>query len=84
MSINGACFTRKKEGIIPKLVQAVFDERKEFKALMKKAEDGSDEKSYYDLRQYTAKILINSVYGAVGSKWFILSNKDIADRKSVV
>lgn len=78
MSINGACFRRDKIGIIPRLVQGVFDERKEFKKLMKGAEKGSDEHAYYDLRQYTAKILINSVYGAVGSKWFLLSNKDIA------
>jgi len=37
MSINGACFDRNVKGVIPKLVEEVFNERKVFKDLKSKA-----------------------------------------------
>ncbi len=77
LSVNGECFNKEKEGIIPKLVRQIYEERVQFKNLKKEAKT-EDEKNFYDLKQMTAKIAINSIYGALGSKYFILSNTNIA------
>lgn len=68
--INGVYYLKNKKGIIPQVVQKIFNERKEFKKLkFKYLNEGNKELGeYYDSQQHIRKILINSVYGIVCTK----------------
>jgi DNA polymerase elongation subunit (family B) len=58
-------------GVIPKFVSEWFDKRKKYKKMMierKKAGDKEGEQ-YYNLLQWNFKILINSVYGYLGTRY---------------
>jgi len=80
LSANGTIFTMERDGIIPHLLSRWYAERKQLQAEMKKynelAENAQteDEKkeykkqaAFYDQRQLIKKILLNSLYGAVGN-----------------
>ena len=69
LSDNGILYRQDKIGIIPKFVKIWFDKRKEYKKKMIEAEKAGDKekKKYYDLLQLNFKILINSVYGYLGT-----------------
>ena len=69
LSGNGILYTQDKIGVIPKFVKIWFDKRKEYKKKMIEAEKAGDKekKKYYDLLQLNFKILINSVYGYLGT-----------------
>lgn len=73
---NNICFTtlcsdgsfvpRDQEiGVIPSILESLFDERVKLKQSMKTMDDGPD-KDYVDARQYALKILLNSFYGYTG------------------
>ena len=66
ISANGSMFRTDKESTLSTILNKWFQQRVEFKGLMKKAyKAGDDEKgAYYHLMQYTMKILLNSLYGA--------------------
>lgn len=69
---NGTRYRRDIRGVIPTVVELVFNQRKTFKNLMKdakKAENWDDVRKY-DLLQKAAKIAINSCYGALGNAYF--------------
>lgn len=67
---SGFTFSNEFEGVIPRLMRRLYDERKSVKqagiAKQKRGEDGSLE----NLRQYVLKILLNSGYGAFVNKYF--------------
>jgi DNA polymerase elongation subunit (family B) len=69
LSGNGILYRQDKVGVIPKFVKIWFDKRKEYKKKMIEAERAGDKdkKKYYDLLQLNFKILINSVYGYLGT-----------------
>lgn len=69
LSGNGVLYKQDKVGVIPKFVKIWFDKRKEYKKKMIEAEKAGDstKKKYYDLLQLNYKILINSVYGYLGT-----------------
>jgi DNA polymerase elongation subunit (family B) len=69
LSGNGVIYTQNKIGVIPRFVKVWFDKRKEYKEKMLEAETSGDKdkKKYYDLLQLNFKILINSVYGYLGT-----------------
>jgi DNA polymerase elongation subunit (family B) len=69
LSGNGVLYRQDKVGVIPKFVKVWFDKRKEYKKKMIEAEKAGDKakKKYYDLLQLNYKILINSVYGYLGT-----------------
>jgi DNA polymerase elongation subunit (family B) len=69
LSGNGILYTQDKIGVIPRFVKIWFDKRKEYKKKMLEAETlgDKDKKKYYDLLQLNFKILINSVYGYLGT-----------------
>jgi DNA polymerase elongation subunit (family B) len=71
ISGNGVLYTQDKVGIIPKFVKVWFDRRKEYKKKMIDADKKGDKekKKYYDLLQLNYKILINSVYGYLGTTY---------------
>jgi DNA polymerase elongation subunit (family B) len=86
ISANGTLFTLDKKGIIPGLLARWYAERKQLQAEMKKYAKMADEETdpdkraeykkltdFYDQRQLIKKILLNSLYGAIGnpgSRWY--------------
>lgn len=85
IAANGARFRIDEQGIIPEIVVQYYDERRTTKKRMleKKQEleqvDRSDKQRVYQLekeishlenQQMSAKILLNSLYGAMGNRFF--------------
>lgn len=85
MACNGVHFSNEKQGIIPKIVDEMYQERVIMKVKMldskreletvnksNKAEVRRVERdiAQYENRQMAAKILLNSLYGAMASKYF--------------
>jgi len=66
ISANGSMFKTDRESTLATILKKWFQERVDYKNLMKKAyKSGDKEKGeYYHLMQYTMKILLNSLYGA--------------------
>ena len=70
VSGSGHTFSNVSEGVIPRLMRKLYDERKIVKqAMLKKQREGKDS-SLENLRQYVIKILLNSGYGAFVNKYF--------------
>lgn len=78
--INELGFKRTDDAILPNLVKLVFDERKEYKRLMKEAHKNGnkDLEDLYDARQGVKKIIINSMYGVCLTSSFHLYDIDCA------
>ena len=79
MTANGQCFRRDKKGVFPELIEFYFAERQKAKKLMLTAqsmyEETKDKKylseiSSLNSKQMAAKILMNSLYGAMGNVYF--------------
>lgn len=72
ISANGVIFRTDRKSTLSIVLNKWFNERREFKALMKEAYKSGDKKlgEYYHLRQYTLKILLNSLYGATARPEF--------------
>jgi DNA polymerase elongation subunit (family B) len=70
----------KQTGILPEIVETIFKERKAFKTKMFEAEkDGNEELTeYYDSMQMVRKILINSIFGVLGNRFFHFFDNDNA------
>ena len=68
--INGIYYLKNQRGIIPEVVEKIFNERKEFKKLkFKYINEGNQELGkFYDAQQHIRKILINSFYGCLANK----------------
>ena len=85
-------FSQKKQGIIPEIVDSYYQRRVEIKKQLKKAKTAIAELSkdspeykaldhqvaYLNIKQFTIKILINSIYGYFGNKHSSLGDDDIA------
>ena len=79
MTANGQCFRKDKKGIFPELIEFYFGERQVAKKLMLEAQimyEKTKDKKYLNeisslnSRQMSAKILMNSLYGAMGNVHF--------------
>lgn len=79
MTSNGQCFRKDVKGIFPQLIEFYFGERQKAKKLMLQAQakyqDTKDEKYLGEIaslnsKQMAAKILMNSLYGAMGNVYF--------------
>jgi len=71
LAANGAIFKTEVQGIIPRFVKEWFDKRKAAKKEMIKAEKNRDKvkAEYWHAIQLNYKILINSVYGYLGTPY---------------
>jgi DNA polymerase elongation subunit (family B) len=80
LSSNGVLYRSDKLGVIPEILDIWFNQRVEFKSLMKKyKKEGDDEQAdYYDRRQHVQKILLNSIYGVLGLPIFRFYDLDNA------
>jgi len=67
-----------------KLVKELVEKRDYFKSLMKKSKPGSKEYNYYNSKQNTYKIQVNSLYGLLGTKSYDYYNKYIAETITLV
>lgn len=79
VAANGVHFSKEKLGIIPEVVKQIYDERvivkKQMHDAQQKYEETKDEKykllsSKLENDQMTLKILMNSLYGALGNAYF--------------
>jgi DNA polymerase elongation subunit (family B) len=66
ISANGSMFKTDHVSMLSTILKKWFQERVDYKNLMKKAykADDKEKAEYYHLMQYTMKILLNSLYGA--------------------
>ncbi len=92
MSANGYFYRNDKQGIIPHLVEKVYNLRVEKKNEMKKflkleqeetdkkkKKEYEDKAASLDAMQNAAKIFINSVYGAMACSYFRFFNERLAE-----
>lgn len=68
-----------KEGLVPRTTKGLFEKRNREKKKMYEAEDGSDEEEKWKRKQASTKIVQNSVYGVLSSKYYRLSNEYLGD-----
>ncbi len=76
VSANGVLFNTEKESVLSTILKKWFDERVLYKNEMKKAfQSGNKELGgAYHMKQYTMKILLNSLYGATALGSFRYGN----------
>ena len=81
ISSNGVLYRNDKKGLIPVLLDKWFNERVEYKNLMKKhGNEGNTEKyEYFKRRQHVQKIVLNSLYGVLGLPVFRFYDIDNAE-----
>jgi DNA polymerase elongation subunit (family B) len=80
ISSNGVVYRHDVEGIVPRFVNEWFNKRKHHKKMMEKAIENKNDIEAQKQKGYsnTNKVLINSVYGVLGSKYFRLFDADNA------
>jgi DNA polymerase elongation subunit (family B) len=78
--INGVYYKKNVKGIFPDIIEKIFNERKHFKKLMFECEKNGDAvgEHYNHSMQLIRKIMINSLYGVMGSKFFHFYDVDNA------
>lgn len=76
---NGSFYRKDKEGVIPNIIVDYYDERSSIKKMMLAAQQEYEKEKTYELekeinqlenRQMALKILLNSLYGALGNVYF--------------
>ena len=79
ISANGVTFTKDFQGILPKIIVDYYDERKSIKKMTLAAQKEYQKKATYGLekeldtlnnKQMAIKLLMNSLYGAMGNQYF--------------
>ena len=83
LTANGQFYRRDKQGFMPEMVEKMFNDRKVYKKAMldaetkyenetdkKKREELKKEIARYKNLQLSKKVSLNSLYGAMGSKYF--------------
>ena len=85
---NGALFDCSKYGFLPEMLLEMYNERKEIKKLMLKAEQEYEDTKHpkllnlisrYKNKQMALKIALNSAYGAIGNQYFRFYDIRIAE-----
>ena len=76
ISANGVMFATNRESVLSTILKKWFDERVEYKNAMKKAYKSGDKElgAAFHMKQYTMKILLNSLYGATALGSFRYGN----------
>tara|TARA_A200000159_G_scaffold11809_1_gene9963 strand:- start:8098 stop:10563 length:2466 start_codon:yes stop_codon:yes gene_type:complete len=85
---SGVRFTKEKEGVIPNVIRQYYSERKSIKREMLDAQQEyeqtptktlSNKIANLDNQQMAIKILMNSLYGALGNRWFRYFDQRVAE-----
>ena len=81
ISANGVFFRTDKESALSTILKKWFDERVHYKKEMKKAFQSGDKGlgASFHMKQYTMKILLNSLYGALAVPSFRYGNVLLAE-----
>lgn len=88
LSASGVRFTKAKQGVIPTVVEQYFNERKEIKGRMIRCKQQyekaptkqlENEINSLENQQMSLKILMNSLYGAMGNAYFRYFDHRIAE-----
>lgn len=88
VTANGYYFSKEKQGIIPAIVENLYELRKEYKNKMIAAEkelqmnpsqDLREKIGQYNAMQHALKISLNSLYGAIGNAHFRYFDVRIAE-----
>ncbi len=94
LAANGQYFRTEKQGIVPMIIDDMYNERVGIKSEMINAQkklqkvDKNDKQELYSIereislaenRQMAIKILLNSLYGAMGNKYFRFFDQRIAE-----
>ncbi len=66
-------------GVIPSMINDLLQDREKFKKLAKEYYDNKELHEYYDVNQYVIKILLNSLYGALGNRFFRYYTTELAE-----
>ena len=79
VAANGSTYRKDEQGIMPKIIVDYYDERKATKKLMLQAQQKYQKNPSKELereiaqlenKQMAIKILLNSLFGAMGNKWY--------------
>ena len=88
VAANGSSYRKDVQGIFPRIISDYYAERKEVKGLMLKSKQEYEknpskeletEISHLENRQMAIKILLNSLYGAIGNVYFRYFDLRIAE-----
>ena len=81
MAANGQCFRKDRTGVLPDLINWYFSMRQKVKKEMIDAQKKGDLQHVTSLnsKQMSAKILMNSLYGASGNQYFRYYDTRIAE-----
>lgn len=84
-------FTQKKKGLFPEIIDTYYKQRVDAKKRLDKVnrllvdiqdpiekKELEHESRLLDIKQYSLKIFLNSIYGAFGNKYFVLGDDDLA------
>jgi DNA polymerase elongation subunit (family B) len=78
-TVNGTLYSKEKRGFLPEIIIDYYDERAAIKKIMLAAESDYQKNPTFELekeisqlhnKQMAIKILMNSMYGALGSQYF--------------
>ena len=79
VATNGSTYSKNKDGVIPTIIEEYYNDRKSIKKMMIASQQQyqknasfelEKEISRYENQQMAIKILMNSLYGALGNKYF--------------
>ncbi len=88
VATNGSTYSKKQEGVLPTIIIDYYNERKSVKKMMLAAEQQYEKTKTYDLekeinqlhnQQMAIKILMNSLYGAMGNQYFKYFDLQVAE-----
>ena len=88
MAASGVKFSKDQVGIIPAIIKQYYDERRVIKTAMLKAQQEyqtaptkrlENKMTILENQQMSIKILMNSLYGALGNKHFRYFNNQVAE-----
>tara|TARA_B110000305_G_C19441567_1_gene642204 strand:- start:342 stop:2807 length:2466 start_codon:yes stop_codon:yes gene_type:complete len=88
IAANGVAFRKDKQGVLPKIIIEYYDERKSIKKRMLAAQQAYQDNPTFEIekeisqlenRQMAIKILLNSLYGALGNRYFRYFDMRIAE-----
>lgn len=88
VAANGSCYRKDKQGVMPTIIIGLYDERRVTKDKMLEIEQENEKNPSPDLKreinrlgntQMAIKILLNSLYGALGNQYFRYFEMDIAE-----
>jgi DNA polymerase elongation subunit (family B) len=79
VAANGSCYRKDKPGVLPTIIVGLYDERRQTKNKMLEVQQQNEKSPSPDLKreinrlgntQMAVKILLNSLYGALGNQYF--------------